>query len=120
MVGAIGFIIDASVLQIAVQQLGLDPYSGRVLSYLVAATGTWSLNRRFTFGRSTSRWHEEWIRYVSVNGVGAGVNYAVYAFCVWYDAFFREHLVWAVAAGSAIALVINFTASRYLVFRHSR
>jgi putative flippase GtrA len=59
------------------------------------------------------------MRYISVNGVGAGVNYAVYAFCVWYDTLFREHLVLAVAAGSAIALVFNFTASRYLVFRDS-
>ena len=36
-VGVLAFLVDASVLQAALA-LGLDPYSGRVASYLCAAT----------------------------------------------------------------------------------
>ncbi len=118
LVGTIGFCIDASVLQIVVQYWGVDPYLGRVLSYLVAATATWGLNRRFTFGPGgAEQWQHQWARYVIVNAVGAGVNYGTYAACVWSFALVRQYLILGVAVGSIAALVFNFTASRRLVFR---
>lgn len=40
LVGAVGFFVDAGVLQIAVRQIGSDPYVGRVLSFLAAASAT--------------------------------------------------------------------------------
>ena len=120
LVGVIGFCIDATVLLSLVQLFGVGPYAGRVVSYLIAATGTWSLNRRFTFPRSgTGGWHHEWARYVTANAVGAGVNYGAYAFCVWSSALVQQYLILGVAVGSALGLAVNFTASRYLVFRPS-
>jgi putative flippase GtrA len=119
-VGVIGFCIDVVVLLSLVDLLGVGPYVGRVFSYLVAATGTWSLNRHFTFPPSGSdRWHHEWARYVIVNAVGAGVNYGAYAFCVWSSSLVQQYLILGVAVGSAFGLAVNFTASRYLVFRPS-
>ena len=98
----------------------MGPYVGRLVSYLIAATGTWSLNRRFTFpANGTDRWHHEWARYVTVNVVGAGVNYGAYAFCVWSSALVQQYLILGVVVGSAFGLAVNFTASRYLVFRPS-
>jgi putative flippase GtrA len=118
LVGTIGFCIDASVLQIVVQHWGVNPYLGRVLSYLVAATATWGLNRRFTFGSGgAEQWQHQWVRYVIVNAVGAGVNYGTYAACVWSFALVRQYLILGVAVGSIAALAFNFTASRHLVFR---
>ena len=119
-VGVIGFCIDATVLLMLVKLFGVGPYIGRVVSYLIAATGTWSLNRRFTFPPSgAAYWHHEWARYVGVNAVGAGVNYGAYAFCVWSSTLVEQYLILGVAVGSAFGLAVNFTASRYLVFRPS-
>jgi putative flippase GtrA len=47
--GVIGFVVDAGVVQLLVSKLGADPYSGRLFSFLCAATATWLFNRRFTF-----------------------------------------------------------------------
>src|SRR2546423_510705 len=47
-VGVIGFVVDAAVLTAAIA-LGLGPWLGRALSYLVAATTTFALNRAWTF-----------------------------------------------------------------------
>jgi putative flippase GtrA len=119
-VGAIGFCVDTSILLSLVRLYGVDPYVARVVSYLVAATGTWALNRQFTFdSRSASRLHHEWARYISVNAIGGGVNYLAYALSVWSLALAGHQLILGVAVGAAMGLAVNFTASRYLVFRTS-
>jgi putative flippase GtrA len=117
-VGAIGFCIDTTVLLILVKAYGASPYLGRVFSYLVAATGTWSLNRHITFASSRAdEWHHEWGRYLIVNAIGGSVNYASYSICVWSLPIVRQYLILGVAVGAACGLVFNYTASRYLVFR---
>lgn len=115
--GSVGFIVDAAVLQLVVNA-GLGPYSGRIISYLVAATATWWLNRRYTF-RSPSSGRElprEWLRYVLANAVGGGVNYLVYALAVAQWSLVRDHLVVGVALGSIAGLGVNFIANKHWVF----
>ena len=48
-VGSVGFIIDSLVLLLSLHVLMLGYYTGRILSYLVAASTTWILNRTYTF-----------------------------------------------------------------------
>lgn len=117
-VGTIGFVVDAGSLQGLVTLGGLNPYLGRLGSYLLAATTTWWLNRRFTFTASTDqRWQRQWVRYLVVNAVGGGVNYGVYALALFSFSVVQQHLYFGVAAGSLAGLAFNFTASRFLVFR---
>jgi putative flippase GtrA len=119
LVGAAGFVVDAGILQLLIGA-GLDRYSGRVLSYLAAATVTWLLNRRYTFVDAAAQpLHRQWAYYVGVNAIGAAVNYLVYAGCLLASSRFYDHPVLAVAAGSAVALLFNFVANRYLVFRRA-
>jgi putative flippase GtrA len=116
-VGTIGFVVDTATLYFAMGQLGLGLYSGRVISYLVAATSTWALNRRFTFRqqRSTNRLGE-WGRFLGANAFGGLVNYGVYAALVTLNDTASAHPVIGVAAGSVAGLLVNFSASRYVVF----
>jgi len=116
-VGTVGFIIDAGVLQILVGLLGMDPYGSRVISFLTAATVTWLLNRRYTFtAEEDARLHRQWVRYISINAFGGGLNYLVYALCVSQFALVHRYLFLGVAAGSVVGLLVNYTASKYLVF----
>jgi len=118
LVGTVGFVADAGSLQLLVSLAGMNPYVSRLFSYLVAATITWWLNRRFTFAACTAAgWQAQWLRYLVVNAVGGGVNYGVYALAVFLSVFVRDHLYLGVAAGSAVGLAVNFTASRFLVFK---
>lgn len=114
-VGATTFFIDAGVLAAV---LALAPgrfYVGRVVSYLVAASAGWWLNRRFTFASRSAR-RREWLRYLAANLSGGLANYTVYAALITLSPLCRAHPVLAVAAGSLAGLVLNFAASRRFVF----
>ena len=116
LVGGIGFLVDAGTLLLLLH-VGLDRYVGRVISYLVAATVTWLLNRLYTFDSTAPQaLHRQWARYVAVNAAGAGINYLVYAGSMLASDTLYRHPVLAVAAGSAVALLFNFAANRWLVF----
>ena len=119
LVGTGGFVIDTIVLY-AMIMVGLDRYSGRLVSYLCAATFTWFGNRTITFAhaRATGRraMTAEWMRFLVTNLGGGAVNYAVYAALVTYSAMVHEYPILGVAAGALSGMTINFLASRWLVF----
>lgn len=118
LVGVVGFVVDTAVLYLAVLNFGLNPYWGRLVSYLVAATTTWNLNRKFTFKIEHSRSaHKQWIHYVLVNALGGGINYLVYVVCLHFFNLENYNLVIGVVAGSAAGLAFNFTTSKLWVFK---
>lgn len=119
MVGAAGFFVDAGALMVATTALGLGLYSGRVFSYLCAATFTWILNRRFTFAKTDEVAVIQWLRFLGANALGGAVNYGVYAVLVTFSAVAAATPVLGVAAGSAAGLIFNFMVSKYWVFRRT-
>ena len=117
-VGTIGFVADAGMLYLLMSMAGLDPYTGRLFSFLFAATVTWTLNRNYTFRSSapTPR-ARQWARFVTANAVGGVLNYGVYSVLILSGGWFLEAPVLAVAVGSIAGLAFNFTASRKFVFK---
>ena len=119
-IGALGVPVDAGVLWLMTHQAGLDPYSGRVLSWFCAATFTWIGNRYFTF--AVRRAHglvgiaKEWLRFLAANAVGGLVNVGLYATLVRYAPPPFNNLYVALVVGVLAGLVFNFTLSRALVF----
>jgi putative flippase GtrA len=116
LVGTIGFLVDASVLRLVVAFLGLNLYVGRVVSFLVAATVTWALNRTYTFKHKGAR-GAQWVRFVLANAIGGFANFGVYAAMVSSLPFVHAHPVIAVACGSLAGMCFNFFLSKWLVFR---
>ena len=117
-VGGIGFLVDAGILYLMLTW-GLDPYSGRVISFLAAATTTWILNRSFTFRRdSRSDTHPagEWLAYLGLMVIGGLVNYGTYALAVALLEPVEQHPVIGVALGSIAGMAINFWTSKAMVF----
>lgn len=114
-VGAIGFVVDTAVLYAALAA-GLTLYSGRLVSFLTAATFTWYCNRRFTFRSKGDDRMGEWLRYLLVNAVGGLANLGAYAALVAGLPLVARLPVIGVAAGSVAGLAFNFTLSRRLVF----
>ena len=51
-VGAIGFLIDAGCLTVLMTGFDFDPYSARAISFTIAVTTTWYMNRRWVFDRA--------------------------------------------------------------------
>lgn len=120
-VGAIGFVADAGSLHFLVKVFDMGLYGGRVVSYLVAASVTWALNRRYTFQvQGKQAMGREWTVYLAANAIGAVINYGCYALAVTYFEPARDFPVIGVAAGSVAGLGFNFIANRYFVFRKSQ
>lgn len=118
-VGTAAFVVDTAVLYLALWA-GLGLYSGRVVSYLVAATFTWYGNRRFTFvshAHGAPAVTAEWARFLLANLIGGAVNYATYALLISSLLIARTHPVLGVAAGALAGLTVNFIASKFVVFR---
>jgi putative flippase GtrA len=119
--GFIGFIVDAGVLQLLVWGLNWDRYSGRIISFLCAATATWIFNRSFTFkGPRRHRIFVEWMQYVFAMSGGFLCNFAAYSALVYFFNLDKQWLILAVGAGSLAGLGVNYTASRYWVYRHPK
>ncbi len=116
-VGVAGFIVDAGVLYGALAA-GLGLYAGRVVSYLTAATTTWILNRRYTFGGASG--HSligEWARFVVSQLSGAAVNLSTYGLLVYFSPLVARNPVIGVAFGSIAGLLVNFIAARAYAFK---
>lgn len=118
MVGAVGFVIDAGILQFLVSVFGMNPYLARVISFLVAASVTWLMNRRYTFDVEHAATHSEWVRYITIMVLGALVNYAAFAISIAVWELARAQPWLGVAVGSIAGLGINFMSSRMLLFRN--
>ena len=121
-VGVVGFFADTAALTLVLNFPFLNLYTGRVISFLVAATTTWALNRRFTFARAGAGSPAEslavqWLRFLGANALGGAVNYGVYASLVTFTALGAAWPVLGVAAGSIAGLGFNFTVSKFWVFK---
>ena len=65
--------------------LGL--YGAGLVSYFVAATGTWLFNRLWTFrGRGSGPAHRQWARFLAANLLGFTLNRGTYALLVTFVA----------------------------------
>lgn len=114
LVGVVGFAIDAGILQALVVGAQANPYVARIASFLAAASGTWLMNRRYTFEVSHKPTHAEWLRYVAFMVLGALVNYGAFALCIAFWTLARAQPWLGVAVGSVAGLGVNFTTSRLL------
>jgi putative flippase GtrA len=113
-VGTCGFVIDASILMLLVQVCHWSAPSARILSFIVAMTFTWALNRMVTFQTKhpASAW--EWTRYAALMCVGAVINYSVFVGFYTFAVDLRPHPWIAVAAGSVAAMLVNYLSMRAL------
>ena len=116
-VGAFGFCVDVSALYI-LMFFGLDYFSGRVISFLLAVTFTWQLNRRFTFliqNKFTLR-QEAW-RYFLASSFGGAINISIYSFVVLISNPLPFVPLIGVALGSIAGMCTNYFAAKNLVFQ---
>lgn len=115
-VGVVGFGVDTATVYALRGALGL--YAAGMVSYVVAASGNWLLNRFWTFrGRSTGRAHRQWALFLAANLLGLVLNRGAYVALIASSAVCVRYPVLAVAAGAIAGMFVNFAVSRRLVFR---
>ncbi|MGB0132827.1 GtrA family protein [Dokdonella sp.] len=119
--GFLGFLIDAGLVQFLVTRFDANPYASRLLSFVCAATGTWLFNRRFTFHGVRHYGHfGEWSRYLLAMSGGFAVNFTIYSTLVYHHELMQRLPALAVAFGSMGGFLVNFSASRFWIFRQKK
>lgn len=111
--GGTGFVVDAGLTE-ALVAFGVSPYLARVAAVAAAMSVTYAINRRLTFGDRGGAASGRPARYVAVSLVATGVNYLVFAAVIAMASGLRP--VFAVAAGTAVGMVINYIGYSRLVF----
>ena len=115
-VGLVGLVLDTATVYALRHQLGL--YGAGLVSYVIAATGTWVLNRAWTFrGAGSGPAHRQWARFLAANAVGFVLNRGTYALLVTFVPLCAAQPVFATSAGAVAGMFVNFNLSRTMVFR---
>jgi putative flippase GtrA len=116
-VGAVGFAIDGGILTLLMQR-AFAPFEARLVSFSIAVTATWALNRIWTFSRNRrAQKGHEYLAYVITQVIGAALNLAVFfAILDTYPAL-RDYPLVPLAAGAIVGLVFNFTVAKMWVYR---
>ncbi|MBA2350959.1 MAG: GtrA family protein [Burkholderiales bacterium] len=113
-VGTLGFLVDAAITLAMTEVIQSGPTTGRIVAFIVAATVTWHLNRRYTF-RSSAK--ASWLPYLTFTALGALINVGVYLIWIHVLGAAPMQIVLGIACGSIAALSFNFLVSRHVVFR---
>jgi len=116
-VGAIGFVVDAAVLQLLVSVASWSPFAARAVSFPVALACTFTLNRLWTFRGLRLPLARAYGAYGAIQVVGALINLFVFSACVVLAPPLYERPVIALGIGAAVSLLFNFYATRSVVFR---
>jgi putative flippase GtrA len=117
----VGFIIDASVVTALVRVLAWGPWQGRFVSFPLAVTATWWLNRRYAFrGTGGGDRRIEYAAYWAIQLAGAVVNFGIYGLCLRIAPALAEFPFVPVAIGGLAAMLFNFAVARTTVYRAAR
>lgn len=118
-VGAVGFVIQSGLVTTFMLDYGVHAVPAWGISFAVAVTATWLLNRTLVFrvtetARSATRL--EYGRYVLVQVGGAILSLAIFTALLALFPYLEEIPVVAVAGGASFALFFNFAGARWWVF----
>ena len=116
MVGGVGFVVDATVLTTLVNGLGHGHYVSRAVSFSIAVSVTWWINRHWVF-KAGAPSRKEYARYLVVQLLGATINLGVYVLAIELVPALSVIPVVPLAMGAAVALLANFFLARRYVFR---
>jgi putative flippase GtrA len=120
MVGFAGFAIDRILLQGAISILGMNAFTGRLLSFSLAVVCTWLLNRSFTFRHDHHHAPlKQAMIYVAVQVTGGVLNVGVYEVAIWLIPALKAHLLIPLAFGSAAGLCVTYAGSKRFAFRRA-
>lgn len=117
-VGILGSIIDTAILIVLVEFAGLDPRAAAVLTFFVAVSFTYLLNRFWTFNASrTYQAFASYTRFVTVCLGGLLIRIVIMHFLIeLFNMGIGYRYVLASVCGIFAATLFNFLGSTYIVF----
>lgn len=117
LVGASNTVIDFGTYLFFTRLLALHYLPANTLSFTLAATWSYTMNRLWTFRDRSSRIRVQYFKFLFVSLIGLGLVSLLLFFFVEVLGF---HDLVAKALAVVIVLVWNFSANRYWTFRPPR
>lgn len=112
--GLAALAVDAAVLMLLSDGLGLSPYLARIFSISVAMVVSWQINRRVTFAIKERATFAEFGKFAAVSWVAQAVNYSVFATVLVLRP--ETPLIAALVLASAVAMFVAYAGFRLGVF----
>lgn len=118
-VGFTAFCVDYSLLEMLVL-FGMKASYARIGSIAVALQVSYLLHHRFTYRTGTPLSVHSWLKFLTSNLIGAGINYSMFLIVLHLNIFTDEQAsrLIAMLAATATALFFNHWANRRFAFRH--
>jgi putative flippase GtrA len=113
--GTIGAVVDFGMTALCKEALKIQKYISNGIGFVMAATGTYLLNRNWTFADSKSpdRIMSEYITFMVIAIIGLGIN-TLTLYLVskkWKKGFYFSKVV-----ATAITMIWNFIANLLITF----
>ena len=117
-VGGIGFALDAGLMLLTIKAFACHPIVARLVSFPVAVTCTWLLNRQWAFrGRGLRSRPIEYVGYFAIQVAGAVLNVGVFLGCLLLWPALVSVPVLPLTVGAAVALMFNYVLLRRTLYR---
>ena len=114
-VGSLGLCWDTGTVYALRGIVGL--YVAGFISYFVASTANWALNRIWTFrAHQHSAAHIQWTRFFIANLFGFSINRGLYFILISFFILCRDQPIVPIFAGSITGLCFNYLLSKRFVF----
>jgi len=118
LIGFLGMCVDLSFIYIAKDIWLLPFYIARAVGFVFALTSNFLLNRRFTFANAREgSLAKQYISFFVICILGFFVNWLISVYLYYNLPFFYSHYLIASFLGVLGGLTVNFTGSKFIVFK---
>lgn len=114
-VGLSSFIIDAGIYFIETRFFGIYYIVAKGASFIISVINSYIWNRRWTFRSENKEKAQEFIKFLTVAGIGFGLNVSIMFLAVsklhWPDYY-------GLVLATAIVTIWNFTINKLWIFKN--
>jgi len=117
-IGFLGMCVDLTLTYIAKDIWLLPFYIARAVGFVFALTSNFLLNRRFTFANARAgSLARQYICFFVICLLGFFINWLISVYLYYNLPFFYSHYLVASFLGILGGLTVNFTGSKFIVFK---
>ncbi len=116
LIGASGIVVGLGILNLSML-IYQNFVIANLISFLVAVTWNFFLNRRFTFKSQDKSVFRQWCRFILACLTGAAANWAISMTLYYSLGHFYNHFNQAALIGVATGFIANFFLSKRFVFQ---
>lgn len=118
--GGAAFLVDVGILTLLREPLGA--FGARAVSFWLAATTTWLINRNVSFAdhQFSGGLLNEYLRYLGLMLIGGSLNLLVYSVLAWALPQTSVCLALYVAAGTVAGMSANYMGLNLLLYKKTK